>query len=50
MKFDKFIKVALFRYADRVKAETERIEQLELDDLKVVCLFNSLTLVNTLAI
>lgn len=35
VKLDKFKEAALSRYSDRVKSETERIQQLELDDLKV---------------
>lgn len=30
-----------FRYSDRVKAETERMDQLELDDLEVSSFFGS---------
>lgn len=30
-----------FRYSDRVNAETERMDRLELDDLEVTFLFGS---------
>lgn len=30
--------LGIFRYSDRVKAETERMEKLQLDDFEVVCI------------